>query len=395
MRRITLFLFLICTLIVPVYSGFIFGNYLMGNSYNSNYLSFTNDIKLALSVGLDGFVLDIGPDDWQKERTFEMFSAASQFPSFNLFFCFNMGVIPPSNINLLLEYVNRYYSFKNSFYYDGIYFVSVFGGSQYTFGYSNVSAGWQNVFINPLAQSGKPVLFIPQWTSLGTYDLFQNYPVMDGILSWDAWPTDDANMTMTDDEAYLAEAQYYHKIYMAPIAPWLFTHFSFKNYIAKSELLFPIRWNQIMSLSQNELNLVELIGWNDFGESHYMGPIEGAMPNGSSVWVNGFSHLPWLQMSKYYITAFKTGTYPKIVTDQIYWWFRTSSKYAVCSDPLGKPANWQWADDDIVIFALLTAPAQVIVVNFGNAHHLNANAGENFFFRSIPTGSCCSSIIKK
>lgn len=40
---------------------------------------------------------------------------------------------------------------------------------------------------------------------------------------------------------------------------------------------------------RNEFDLVELITWNDYGESHYQGPIHGAQPN-SQAWVNGFDH---------------------------------------------------------------------------------------------------------
>ena len=36
-------------------------------------------------------------------------------------------------------------------------------------------------------------------------------------------------------------------------------------------------------------DLVEICTWNDFGESHYIGPIHGAQPN-SQAWVDGFDH---------------------------------------------------------------------------------------------------------
>ena len=36
-------------------------------------------------------------------------------------------------------------------------------------------------------------------------------------------------------------------------------------------------------------DLVEIVTWNDFGESHYIGPIHGAQPN-SEAWVDGFDH---------------------------------------------------------------------------------------------------------
>ena len=37
------------------------------------------------------------------------------------------------------------------------------------------------------------------------------------------------------------------------------------------------------------VDIVQVLTWNDYGESHYVGPIEGAQPN-SQAWVNGFEH---------------------------------------------------------------------------------------------------------
>lgn len=36
-------------------------------------------------------------------------------------------------------------------------------------------------------------------------------------------------------------------------------------------------------------DMVEIITWNDYGESHYIGPIKGAQPM-SNAWVDGFDH---------------------------------------------------------------------------------------------------------
>jgi glucan endo-1,3-alpha-glucosidase len=44
-----------------------------------------------------------------------------------------------------------------------------------------------------------------------------------------------------------------------------------------------------MIANRNKVDVVEVITWNDYGESHYIGPIEGAQPN-SQAWVNGFDH---------------------------------------------------------------------------------------------------------
>lgn len=37
------------------------------------------------------------------------------------------------------------------------------------------------------------------------------------------------------------------------------------------------------------MDIVEIVSWNDFGESHYIGPIEGNQPM-SQAWVDGNDH---------------------------------------------------------------------------------------------------------
>ena len=41
--------------------------------------------------------------------------------------------------------------------------------------------------------------------------------------------------------------------------------------------------------NRTSVPLAEVLTWNDFGESHYVGPIEGIQPM-SQGWVNGYDH---------------------------------------------------------------------------------------------------------
>ena len=80
---------------------------------------------------------------------------------------------------------------------------------------------------------------------------------------------------------------------MAAVAPWFFTHFGAdtfnKNFIFDGdEHLWVSRWENVIA-NRDKVSLVEIVTWNDFGESHYIGPIHGAQPN-SQAWVDGFEH---------------------------------------------------------------------------------------------------------
>lgn len=79
-----------------------------------------------------------------------------------------------------------------------------------------------------------------------------------------------------------------------------------KNFLYYADdWLYPRRWEQLIT-NRDKVDIVEIITWNgmyseewktpkidiaspDYGESHYIGPIEGAQPN-SQAWVNGFDH---------------------------------------------------------------------------------------------------------
>jgi glucan endo-1,3-alpha-glucosidase len=81
---------------------------------------------------------------------------------------------------------------------------------------------------------------------------------------------------------------------------------------------------------------------SDYGESHYVGPIEGAQP-GSNAWVDGFDHSPWLDMAAPYISTFKTGAWRPLQRDELYMWSRPHPHLADApGDGLGKPLGWNW-----------------------------------------------------
>lgn len=100
---------------------------------------------------------------------------------------------------------------------------------------------------------------------------------------------------------------------MSSVSPWFYTHYgpeSFnKNWIFRSDdWLYNTRWEKLVE-AREKVDIVQIISWNgrsvedmcmnviadniglliDYGESHYIGPIEGAQPN-SNAWVDGFDH---------------------------------------------------------------------------------------------------------
>lgn len=52
--------------------------------------------------------------------------------------------------------------------------------------------------------------------------------------------------------------------------------------------LYSKRWESLIT-SRDQFNIVEILTWNDYGESDYIGPIKGSQPN-SQAWVDGLNH---------------------------------------------------------------------------------------------------------
>lgn len=127
----------------------------------------------------------------------------------------------------------------------------------------------------------------------------------------------------TTDQQYLAglnEVNGTDKTYMAAVSPWFFTHYSPETYDKNVSLTlsavakccphtlcdyewiyladywsYEQRWTTLIE-NRDVVDVVEIITWNDYSESHYIGPIEGAQPN-SQGWTNGMPHLGGLSYS--------------------------------------------------------------------------------------------------
>ncbi|KAF8798939.1 glycoside hydrolase family 71 protein [Phlegmacium glaucopus] len=152
------------------------------------------------------------------------------------------------------------------------------------------------------------------------------------------------------------------RAYMGAVSPWFFTHYgadSFnKNFVFLSDQhLYSKRWESIINL-RDQFDIVQVLTWNDYGESDYIGPIKGAQPN-SQAWTDGMNHTAWLDLTQYYATAFKTGEYPAIEKDKIVIWSRPHSTRAKTSDPVPQPTNFELFEDAIWAVVLTTAPSNV------------------------------------
>jgi glucan endo-1,3-alpha-glucosidase len=122
--------------------------------------------------------------------------------------------------------------------------------------------------------------------------------------------------------------------------------------------------------------MVELISWNDFGESHYVGEIAPAQdqPN-STGWTTGFPHTALLSLINLYATAFKTGKYPSY-SDKIWLWSRPHPRAPNPTNPTNsRPTHWDWTNDNLYVVVTLSSAATVQIQSGSNYANFNLPAG--------------------
>ena len=375
----------------------VWAHFMVGNTYPYAGSDWLSDINAASSYGIDGFALNMGSDSWQPARIADAYSAVSQSGTqFKLFLSLDMTSLScssASDAQNLVNMVKTYASNPSQAMHNGKVLVSTFAGSDCTFG-TGSSNGWQTAFVQALNAQGVDIFFVPSLFSDIT--TFASNTWMDGELNWNSgWPTGDADLSTASDVAYAAALG--SKEYMPAISPFFFTHFGVdswnKNWLWRGDdWLYCTRWEQIISMRES-VKMTEILTWNDYGESSYIGPVEGALPAGSDVWVDGFDHDGINVLTKYYATAFKTGSYPAITKDTIVMWSRPHPHDATASDDsVGKPTGWDSTEDYLYAVILSQADAIVTLTSGSFSQSFSVSTGLTKLKMPSSTGSISGQI---
>jgi len=298
----------------------VFAHYMIGFAYPSNQQFFEGQIRHAVAAGIDGFALNVGIDTWQPDRVAQFLAAAQNNGNFKLFLSFDM-----SSLTFSYDVLYRFHfaaNHPNYYHYNGRPFFSTFAGEYQDAFWSN----WK-------ASSGLNPYFCPSWPNYPSQNFFQNHPVVDCAFTWDAWPQGGAgplaHFDTVNDRNLLASARETQKQYMAPLAPWFYTYVWgpgwHKHWIYSSEILLPHRWQQLVELQPD---FIQIVTWNDYSEASYVCEISSDVPldmEGINDMINvpqPMRHDAWLELSTHYIHWYKNNARPIVTYDQFYWWYR-------------------------------------------------------------------------
>ncbi|EAW11359.1 glycoside hydrolase family 71 protein [Aspergillus clavatus NRRL 1] len=375
----------------------VFCHFMIGITSNrQSAADYDDDMQRAKAVGIDAFALNIGVDPYSDTQLDFAYESAAK-NNMKVFISFDFNWYNTGQASAVGAKIKQYGSLPAQLKVDGKIFASSFAGDGI-----DVSA------LN--AAAGSEVYFAPNFhPGVGDFSAIQ------GALNWIAWPNDGNNKAPTPghnvsvaagDAAYIKALN--GKDYIAPASGWFFTHFGgevpySKNWVFPSDLLWFDRWKEILTLGPR---FVEIITWNDYGESHYIGPLSSPhTDDGASKWVMDMPHNGWLEMSKPFIAAYKAGdtSVDKYVTeDKLIYWYRPTPKDVSCDNTdttmqgnpnnssgnffRGRPNGYETMKDEVFVVSLLKTPATVEVTSGGASKSFIANAGANAFAAPMGVG---------
>lgn len=365
----------------------VWAHHMVGNTYNYDESTWAADVAKAQSWGIDGFALNMGSDYWQPDNVNDAYTAANS-TGFKLFLSLDMTSLPcasAADAQSIVSLVRRFAGLGAQAKVDNKPLVSTFAGDSCSFG----GLGWKTGFVDALEAVGVDIFFVPSLFS--NPSTFAADTEIDGELNWDSsWPTGGTDLTTASDELYMAALG--SKAYMPAISPFFFTHFGAnswnKNWLYRSDdWLYCTRWEQVIAM-RDKVFMAELLTWNDYGESSYIGPIEGDLPAGADAWVNGFDHQSLSALTQYYAAAFKTGAYPAVTTDKLILWARPHPHLAQASaDPVGEPTGYQNTDDNLYAAVFATSAGSVTLTSGSTSQTFTVTAGLNKLKMPLAAGA--------
>ncbi|KAE8145952.1 glycosyl hydrolase family 71-domain-containing protein [Aspergillus avenaceus] len=395
---------------VPSDSHNVFAHFIVGNAYYMTPDQWESDIVEAQKAHIDGFALNVGPQDHHTDRALQAaYDAAEKVGNFSLFVSFDYATGGPWPADRVITIINTYKNRKAQFHFKGKPLVSTFEGT------SN-SGDWANI------KAATGCFFIPCWTSMGPSGIRNVLNDIDGAFSWDAWPTGAEDMKTDSDVAWMSALQ--GKPYMMPVAPWFYTNLPQwnKNWLWRGDDLWHYRWKQVIELQPP---LVQILSWNDYGETHYIGPIyEAGVPEGASRYIANHPHDAWRKLLPHYIDGYRRNIargnpvvtasmpfyhqkYPIEFKDKIVYWYRLNPGQSGSADGttgnnpgIGQPKMepHQVSQDKVFVSAFVTEPSEVFLqIGSGPRSVLDARApGVNYgsFHFSGQTGPVRISIVR-
>ncbi len=372
--------FVICCLISNSYAEIarnteiprklVFAHYMVccpaagGSATMEDYMT---EIQDAQTRGIDGFALNSGrwviSEPIYKKRALLIYQAADKLNTgFKLFIS-----VDGKAKDELENIINDVKNLPNQLKVNGRPVVSTFGGDPNP-------AQDDEMLIIRAKRAG--AFFIPYFfprpvakelpSVEDVKDLANRYRDLDGFFYFGAAGTGDQISESNANNATVWRQR--GKIFMASVTPYYLGAGS--NYRVFETEGFKGMASEWEGAIKNDVDWVEIVTWNDWYESSYIAPFVIKKPNFANNQLPNSLTLPhsaYLDASRYYIDWFKMGKKPKIIHDQLYYFYRLhpKSEDALISlrgeKDYGKPKGVGSLKDNVFVTAFLKSPGQVTI----------------------------------
>ncbi|KAK3704691.1 hypothetical protein LTR37_013665 [Vermiconidia calcicola] len=382
----------------------IFAHFMVQNSYAYDVARWRTDMKAAKRIGVDAFALNWVPPhcdgdlSWQADRVQDAFTAAEQM-NFKLVHSFDMSWSECDTYwtqTYMQDILSQNAGSSAMYRWNSNILVTTYGGDQV--------AQYGNAFFQGLKDgmkaSSNSITLVPALSkySYGAQSdpegsakrMISDFSSIDGYLNWQAWPLDEhKNMTVEADRAFQSALKKAGKTgpYIMSISPWQYKNLNNGNpwdaWVQYSDTLFPDRFESITKDDAFQPDIIELISWNDWPESHYLrdlpsqdvGATDYAELGDFSNYVRRHEHGGWRIIAKYYISWWKTGKAPKITKDRVVYWYRVHPKDAACSGGTSTAIrNHMYPEDAVFAWALVKKGATISMSAGSNTHEFHADS---------------------
>ncbi|KAE8379600.1 glycoside hydrolase [Aspergillus bertholletiae] len=290
----------------------VFAHFMVGNSADFSDKEWKNDIQLAQNAHIDGFALNMAHNEIIPASLDKAFEQADEL-DFKLFFSFDYagnGSWPKKDT---IDLMNKYKDHPAYYKYNSKPFMSTFEGA--------TSNDW------PEIKNQTGAFFMPDFSSIGP-QAAANKSYVDGLFSWAAWPNGPTRMNTSADDAYKHALN--GRPYMMPVSPWFYTNMPGfdKNWVWASDNLWYDRWEEVISFQPE---FVQIISWNDFGESHYIGPLHDDNANYESFsrgeapfnYAKNMPHDGWRTFLPYVVDQYKSPNSTILIKEEnVVTWYR-------------------------------------------------------------------------
>lgn len=216
-----------------------------------------------------------------------------------------------------------------------------------------------------------------------------------GPFTW-VHPALSASEEAAVDQSFAAARNSTGKPWMAGVAPWFFKRLSSDtNWLnAQDSNIYIDRWVNLLKLKPD---YIEVISWNDFGESHYIGPADSTpeselMEPTKADYYGNLDHSGFLKMSTIFINTYKAGENKVTVApdeEDVFFFYRPQPVNNIPTDdaypdnlwPL--PENASSIADNVYVVPFLSEPATIYLDSGGYSTSMDApsflSKGATFF----------------